>query len=149
MTPTTSLIEETKELISHGQRVVLQVSANLIKIRQELYPEKIAHQEFVKWCYTELGLKASATSKYEAIGEYYFLDGAYTPESFLQDGKYRDYEVVYASTKLPHSREENYSHALTWGRDDFKDQKVEDVGEHTPVWIQYCDTCGKSAEKHK
>lgn len=143
-----ALVDETKDLISVGQRVVLQVSANLIKIRQALYPEKIAHQEFVKWCYKELGLKASATSKYEAIGEYYFLDGQYSPDSFLIDGKYKDYEVVYASTKLPNSREENFSHALTWNRDDFKEQKAEDAGPHEPVWIKYCDTCGKSEEKH-
>lgn len=145
---TLDLITETKELISFGQKVVLQVSANVVKIRENLYPDKNQHKEFVAWCYKELGLKASATSKYEAIGDYYFLDGSYTPDSFLTDGKYRDYEVVYASTKLPGSREENYSHALTWGRDDFKAKKANDAGPHIPVWVKYCDTCGKSEETH-
>lgn len=142
------IVDETKELISFGQKVVLQVSANVVKLREELYPEQKRHKEFVNWCYKELGIKASQTSKYESIGDYYFLDGQYTPESFLTDGKYRDYEVVYASTKLPGTREENFAHALTWTRDDFKATRAADIGEHSPVWVKYCDVCGKSEETH-
>lgn len=143
------LVSDTKRLIGIGQEIVLKVAENVWKLRETLYSDKKAHKEFVSYCYKEFGLNSTAVSKYEKIGDSFYANG-YTPDTFkyVENGieRYKDSEVVYFAAKLDEPTEEKIGKALTWSREDFKDDKSEQ--EHEPEWVVYCKFCGKSQERH-
>lgn len=130
-----NLIEETKGLLDLARKVVLKAIENVWRIREESFSGK--HKEFVAFCESEFGLKASTISKWETIGDGFYAHG-YTADDFLIDGKYRDYEVVYAAAKLEGPPEERLAKALTLSRSDFKADKRDEIGPHTPEYKPVC-----------
>ena len=131
-----SVVEEIHGLLSKGREIVLNVAEKVWKFREQYYPENKDHQEFVKFCEQEWGLKQSSVSKYESIGDGFYAHGL-TPESFKVDGGYRDYEVVYHASRLKIPLEEKLSTALTLTRIETKQTNAE-VDEHTPDFREIC-----------
>jgi len=145
---TQDLITETKGLVSFGRKIALKVAENVWRIREALYPAKEQHKEFVQFCESEFGIKSSAVSKYEGIGDGFYAHGL-TAESFKIDGDYRDYEVVYAASKLPLGTEEKLAHALTLKRSDIQKTR-QALAPHTPDYKRVCvvDGCWTPEETH-
>lgn len=141
LTAPQQLIENTRELWNQGKKVMIQVAWNLLKIRESGEWEKYGHKTFQQFCQEELDISQSQTSKLIQVADYYLEK--YTPEEIGAC----DYERLYASTKLPGTPEENLSKALTWSRDDFKQNKAE-IEPHPFVEVCYCKTCGLSKDRH-
>lgn len=141
LTAPQQLINDTKELWNQGKKVMIQVAWNLLKIRESGEWEKYGHKTFQQFCQEELDISQSQTSKLIQVADYYLEK--YTPEEIGAC----DYERLYASTKLQGTPEENLSKALTWSRDDFKQNKAE-IEPHAFVEVCYCKTCGLSKDRH-
>jgi hypothetical protein len=142
MTPTLELISQTKELWNQGKKVMIQVAYNLLKIREGEEWKQYGHDSFQKFAQDELDIPQSQTSKLLIIGEYFLKE--YTPE---QIGPC-DYERLYSAAKLEGTVEENLAKARTWSRDDFKQSRAEEIGEHEAKWVTYCDVCKKAQSNH-
>lgn len=143
-----ALIVETKELVSFGRKIALKVAENVWRIREELYPGKENHKKFVKFCESEFGIKSSAVSKYESIGDGFYAHGL-TAESFKIDGDYRDYEAVYFASKLPLELDKKLATALTLSRTETKQVRAQ-TKEHVPDYKELCvvDGCWLPREEH-
>lgn len=142
------LVQETKGLMVLGRKIALKVAENVWRIRESLYPEKAQHEEFVKFCREEFGLKAPSVSKYERIGDGFYAHGL-TAESFKIGDDYKDYEVVYYAADLPVSLEERLSTALTLTRPETKLTRAE-LKPHIPDFKRVCvvDDCWITEENH-
>ncbi len=147
-TEVVEVIAETHNLLSFGRKIALKVAENVWRIRESLYPAKEQHQDFVRFCQDEFGLKSSAVSKYESIGDGFYAHGL-TAESFKVGEDYRDYEVVYYASKLPLELEEKLSTALTLSRPETKITRAE-LTPHQPDFKLFCvvDDCWLSPEQH-
>ncbi len=135
----TNLIEETRQLWNQGKKVMVQIAWNLFRIRES--GEWQEYDTFPKFVDAELGIKQSQTSKLLTIAEFYLEK--YTPE---QIGPI-DYELLYASAKLPGTPEENLAKAKTLTRDDLK-KIAPAAGPHEAVWVKYCEVCGLGEKNH-
>lgn len=142
------LVEEIQDLLSMGRKIALAVAYKLWSFRNQFYPENKDHAEFVQYCIQEFGIKQAAISKYEGIGDGFYAHGL-TPESFIVDGKYKDYEVVYYASKLPLPLEEKLSNALTLSRTETKQTKAE-LDKHVPDFKEVCvvKDCWLTKENH-
>lgn len=135
------LVEETRGLLTRGKELLVQVAYNLHTLR-ESGEWKETHDTFPKYCQEVFELSQSTTSKYMAVAEYF--SGKFLPEDIGPVA----IENLYLASRLPGEPEENLSIAKTWSREDFKSQAAEDMGEHEPVWVTYCDKCKKRQDRH-
>lgn len=126
------LIEETRALWNQGKKVMIQIAWNLNQIQKsDAWQE---YETFPKFCEAELDIRQSTTSKLLTIASYYLKE--LSPE---QIGAV-DYELLYASTMLPGTVEENLAKAQTLTRRELREELNEsEPHEHLPITI--CKHC--------
>lgn len=127
-----TLIAETKALWNQGKKVMIQVAWNISQIQQsDAWRE---YESFPKFCEAELDIRQSTTSKLLTIASYYLKE--LSPE---QIGPV-DYELLYASTMLPGTVEENLAKAKTLTRRELREELNDsEPHEHLPITI--CKHC--------
>lgn len=133
------LIEETRSLWNTGRKVMIQVSANLAKIRES--DAWANYKTFPQFCEEELGIGQSQTSKLLTIADYFLRE--YTPEQIGPT----DYEALYMATKLPGSVEENLAKAKTLKRSELR-QEHQELEPHAFESLEICKVCHGSRESH-
>lgn len=134
MTPTTTLLTDCIRAFTEARGKIADAMESLWKVHEA----KAWEGEYESWTdFCEEGLKIShsTASQYVQIYDRYVNQGRLTVNQIRQV----DPVKLYKALKLVGTPEQQYSTALTWRREDFKDDLKENG--HTHEFFMYCKHC--------
>ena len=135
MTPQTTLIEQTKQLLNAVRGSLIKVAQNLYEIKSYL-PGDVNFGKFVE---EEFGVSQSFASKLLTVNKVYILEGGVQPEAL--EGI--DYERLYLAKDLDGSPEEKIAKARVLSRRELREEKADNPDHvHSPKTIVICESCG-------
>lgn len=132
-TLTQHLLDETKELWASGKKIMVQVAANLLDLRDE-GSWKESGKTFPQFVEDEIDIRQSQTSKLLTIGGYFLKIKT------IEEIGPVDYEKLYQATMLPGTVEENLAKARTLTRRELKEE-MNDSEPHEHEAISICKHC--------
>lgn len=131
---TTSLIEQTRQLLNAIRGSSIHIGRNLYEIRQELAPG-------TDWGDTlrdEFDLSESQASKLITVYKLYVLEGGISPAKL--EGI--DTERLYLAKSLEGSVEDKLAKATTLTRRELREERVDDGHVHSGETIEIHRCCG-------
>lgn len=134
-----TIIDETKDLLS-------EVRGSLIKVAQNLYLIKEKYEDEKAWgsfCEEELGISQSFASKLLTVNRVYLVEGGLSPEAIENI----DYERLYLARNIEGSAELKAETARTLSRSEIK-RNLNDEKPHNGEFGSYCNICWVSEENH-
>ena len=142
MTPSTTLLEQAKEIFSTFRETTIEAAQVLYRIKTEEAWVGIA-DNFGAFVEQELQISQGFASKLVSVWKHYTIDND-VPVLHLQGV---DAEKLYLASKTEGGVDLQLSRAKTLKRSELKQDRAENDA-HTPVFGEYCNVCWLSKENH-